>query len=78
MKFVYVQDSESGEWRYAHPVPHIWRDTYTPGGRKKGRRSEQPNYIYPIPEHISAFVKAHRIVEAETPEEGLCQILNSK
>jgi len=77
MKYLFVQDRESGFWFLTGLVPFSTRTEFISVCSNRTRKVRyQPNYVYPKPENVSAFVKAHKIIEANTEEEAKCQILN--
>jgi len=77
VKHIFIQDRESNNWYFAGYTEWTYRTEY-PTMRSRGKKVRyQKNYVYPIPEKVSAFVKAHKIIEANTKEEAW-QILNSK
>jgi hypothetical protein len=74
-KHVIVKWREGG-WTFSHHVP--WQKAFTFSKKKSDQRMEQPDYIFPKPEHASPFIEAHKIVEAENLQEveSICRTLN--
>ena len=76
MKYLFVQDRETGDWIYVGIVPFATRTEYIGRSMRSKKVRVQRSWVYPKPENISAFVKAHKIIEANNEEEAKCQILN--
>ncbi len=72
--FIFVQDRESLQWKCHGTTTRMVR--YGTSKRPK-YETEKPAWIFPKPEAISCFVKAHKIIKAKTEVEAW-QILNSK
>ncbi len=73
MKYLFIQDRESERWYCCGLVPFQTDYEYTNSGRKK-KKLVQKDYVYPRPEDVSAFVKAHKIIEAEKEGEAWAQL----
>lgn len=71
MYYVFVQDRESGKWYFTgHPE---WYNTEIPNPKRYGhyiKVRKQESWISPVPEKVSAFIKQHKIIEANTEEEA--------
>ena len=75
MYFIFVQDRESEEWSCVGPTKHRMEKEYVGAGRRKKTVVRYDSWTHPKPENVSAFIKAHKIIKAETEEEAW--ILNS-
>ena len=76
MKYLFIQDRETERWINCGLVPFATRTEFISVRSNRTKKIRyQPNWIYPKPENVSAFVKTHKIIEAET-EELACQKLN--
>ena len=75
-RYLFVQDRESEDWFSCGLVPFETRIEYVGRSLRTKKVRVQRSWIYPKPENISAFVKAHKIIEANNEEEAKCQILN--
>jgi len=76
MKYLFIQDRETEKWLYVGLVPSEIRTEYVGRSMRTKKVRVQGSWVYPKPENISAFVKAHKIIEANNEEEAKCQILN--
>jgi len=72
MKWIAVKERESQQWKIVGPTAYY----YEGKGRKK--KIVHYSWVIPVPEHISPFIEAHKVIDANTKEEALCQILNLK
>ena len=77
MKYLFIQDRETEKWFYSGILPFESHKEYVSvhSNRRKAVRTQR-TWVYPKPENVSAFIKAHKIIEANTEEEAKCQILN--
>jgi len=75
MKYLFIQDRETEKWFSCGYVPFETVTEYVGCSLRAKKVRRQRNWIYPKPENVSAFVKAHKIIEAET-EEQAWQTLN--
>ena len=77
MRFLFIQDRESEKWFYSGALPFENHKEYVSihSNRQKTVRIQR-SWVYPKPENVSAFIKAHKIIEANTEEEAKCQILS--
>ncbi len=73
--YVFIQDRESLEWSFFKLTDFWIHEEYS--GRKKIKKRIYYNSIHPKPENVSAFIKQHKIIEANSEEEAW-QILNSR
>ena len=76
MKYLFIQDRESERWFSCGLVSYETVTEYVGRSMRARKVRKQRSWIYPKPENVSAFIKAHRIIEADTEEEAKCQILN--
>lgn len=76
MKYLFIQDRESEMWFLCGLVPFETVTEYVGRSMRAKKIRKQRSWVYPKPENVSAFVKAHKIIEANTEEEAKCQILN--
>ena len=77
MYHIFVQDRESEKWFYKGETDsHVEKEWIAGSNRKRSVRYYD-GYTHPKPENVSAFIKAHKIIKAETEEEAW-QILKSK
>ena len=77
MYHVFIQDRESEKWFYKGITnSHVEKEWIGGSNRKRSVRYYD-SYIHPKPERVSAFIKAHKIIKAETEEEAWL-ILNLK
>lgn len=78
MKYLFIQDRETGKWFPCGYVPFQTRTEFVSVRSNRTKKIRyQSNWIHPKPEFKSSFVKAHKIIEAET-EEQAWQTLNLK
>jgi len=76
MKYLFIQDRETEKWFCCGLIPWDTRTEYISLRSNRTKKVRyQPNWIHPKPEYKSAFVRAHKIIEAET-EELAWQTLN--
>ena len=68
MKYLFIQDRETEKWVCVGIVPFETRTEYVGRSMRSKKVRVQKSWVYPKPENISAFVKAHKIIEAETEE----------
>uniref|UniRef100_A0A6M3IY45 Uncharacterized protein n=1 Tax=viral metagenome TaxID=1070528 RepID=A0A6M3IY45_9ZZZZ len=69
MKYLFIQDRETEKWSSCGLVHFDTRTEFISIRSNRTKKVRyQPNWIYPKPENVSAFVKAHKIIEAETEE----------
>ena len=75
MKYLFIQDRETEKWFSCGLAPFETRAEFISVRSNRTKKVRyQPNWIYPKPENKSAFIKAHKIIEANTEEEAKCQI----
>ena len=77
MKYLFIQDRESEMWFCKGYMPWETTHEYVGNSMRRKRVRKQKTWVYPKPEFKSAFVMAHKIIEAET-EEIAWQTLSSK
>ena len=68
MKYLFIQDRETEKWFYAGIVPFETETEYVGRSMRRKKVRVQRSWVYPKPENVSAFVKAHKIIEAGTEE----------
>jgi len=76
MKYLFIQDRETEEWVSCGLVPSELVTEYVGRSMRTKKVRRQRSWVFPKPENVSAFVKAHKIIEANTEEEAKCQILS--
>lgn len=79
LKWIVCKERESQRWFVAGQTDW-YEETYYPNGfsgRAKKRRV-QKGYVIPKPEHISPFIEASAVVEANTESEAQCLISSWK
>ena len=74
---IFVQDRESEQWFYEGRTQSHTEKEWIGGSNRKRSVIRYDGYTWPKPERVSAFIKAHKIIQAETEEEAW-QILKSK
>lgn len=70
MYYTFIQDRESHKWQRGTD-PEWYTGEKLVGGRHKKTRVQR-NWVYPVPEEVSAFVAKSEIIEANTEEEAEC------
>jgi hypothetical protein len=77
MYHIFVQDRESEKWFYTGTTGFYMDREYIGSSNRTKKVMRFNSFVSPIPEKVSAFIKAHKIIKAETKEEAWL-ILNSK
>lgn len=75
-KYLFIQDRETEKWLYVGLVPFETETHIVGRSMRRKKFRVQRNWVSPKPENVSAFIKAHKIIEANTEEEAKCQTLN--
>jgi hypothetical protein len=73
--YLFVQERETGRWQFVRMTTYYSDRPGTP--KRHHYETERPSYVYPKPEHVSCFIKQHKIIKAKSEVEAW-QILNSK
>ena len=77
--YIMVRDRESQTWHCVGTTKSRLQSeqkTGPRGGRRTIKKVVWNSFVYPVPESVSSFVDAHKIIEANN-EEAACQALNS-
>ena len=78
-KWIVVKERETQRWIVVG-LTEYYSDTYYPNGfaRRAKKRQQQRSWVIPKPEHVSPFIEAHKVIEANTLEDVQCLISNWK